>query len=151
MQNTLTIENDTLTAVYDYLGIKLEGIAELQEYDHHGLAVYEIEGQRYALGTDQEANKAARRYIEGNVWAFKAEFILDCCGLPISAGESLAKMQYEACEDANNFLLAVIKKTCGFDYFYKEAIESEGRGHFLASYDGEEIKLFGGKYYAYKL
>jgi hypothetical protein len=151
MQNTLTIENDALTALYDHLDIKLEGIAELQEHDHHGLAVYDIEGQGYALGTDQEADKAAQCCIGESVWAFKAEFILDCCNLPISAGESLAKMQYEVCENANDFLLAVIKKTCGFDYFYKEAIESDGRGHFLASYDGEEIKLFGGNYYAYKL
>jgi hypothetical protein len=151
MENVLTLENEALTALYDYLGIKIEGVAELQSWDHYGLPVYEIDGQEYAIGTDEEANSAARSYIEDSLWAFNANFILDCCGLDRSGAESLQNMQEKACEDANGFIASLIKRTGSIDHFVERAIQEDGRGYLLSRYDGEEIELLGGKYYAYKL
>jgi hypothetical protein len=51
-----------------HLGIDPQALwvlAEPQEHEHYGLAVYEIEGQEYALGTDQEADAAARDLCDG--------------------------------------------------------------------------------------
>jgi hypothetical protein len=47
-------------------------------------------------------------------------------------------MQAELCEDANELVKAVIRD---IDHFVKDAILSDGRGHFLSSYDGEENEI----------
>jgi hypothetical protein len=47
-------------------------------------------------------------------------------------------MQEKCCEGCNDFFKAIIKGTCGLDKFVEDAIEADGRGHFLAYYDGEE-------------
>lgn len=47
-------------------------------------------------------------------------------------------MQENCCESCNEFIRALIDGTCGIDEFVREAIMSDGRGHFIATYDGEE-------------
>jgi hypothetical protein len=47
-------------------------------------------------------------------------------------------MQSELCEDANELVKAVIRD---IDHFVKDAILSDGRGHFLSGYDGEENEI----------
>ncbi len=145
--------SNAVVALGKHLGIDPQALwvlAEPQDYEHHGLAVYEIEGQEYALGTDEEADAAARDYIEESLWAFTAEFILSCCGLDLSGAESLRDMQKMVCEGAQDFIASLIKKTCGLDYFVERATREDGRGHFLARYDGEEIEL-PNNFYAYKI
>jgi hypothetical protein len=124
---------------------------EEENRDHYGLSVYSIDGQEYAIGTDEEADAAAKCAIEESLWAFNAEFILGECGLDLSGAESLRDMQGKACEGAQDFIASLIKRTCGLDSFCEEAVRWDGRGHFLSPYDGEEIELLGGKYYAYKI
>jgi hypothetical protein len=144
---------DAVAALGKHLGIDPQALwvlAEPQEHEHHGLAVYEIEGQEYALGTDQDADAAARDYIDESLWAFNAEFILSCCGLDLSGAESLRHMQEKAYEGAQDFIASLIKKTCGLDYFVERATNEDGRGHFLARYDGEEIEL-PNNFYAYRI
>jgi hypothetical protein len=53
-------------------------------------------------------------------------------------------------EDANPLVEALIKD---MDHFVSDAISSDGRGHFLSSYDSEEVELrINGEYlYAYRL
>jgi hypothetical protein len=158
MTNTTEIEkhealHNAVVALGKHLGIDPQALwvlAEPQEHEHHCLAVYQIEWQEYALGTDQEADAAARDHIEDNLWAFNAEFILSCCGLDLSGAESLRHMQEKACEDANAFIASLIKKTCGLDYFVERATREDGRGHFLSPYDGEEIEL-PNNFFAYKI
>jgi hypothetical protein len=144
---------NAVAALGKHLGIDPQALwvlAEPQDYEHHGLVVYEIEGQEYALGTDQEADAAARDYIEESLWAFNAEFILSCCGLDLSGAESLRHMQEKACEGAQDFIASLIEKTCGLDYFVERATNEDGRGHFLARYDGEEIEL-PNNFFAYRI
>ena len=47
-------------------------------------------------------------------------------------------------------MVALIKKTCGLQHFIAKAVQADGSGHFLASYDGDEIDL-GGNVYAYRI
>lgn len=145
-----TATDQKLYALGEYFAAPADTITK-EDYDHHGLDVYTVNGDSYAIGTDEEADAAARDYITDTLWAFKAEFILDCCNLDRSGAESLGDMQEKAGENANAFILSLITQTCGLDYFCEEALRWDGRGHFLSPYDGEEIELLGGTAFAYKL
>jgi hypothetical protein len=54
-------------------------------------------------------------------------------------------MQSELCESANAIVKAIISD---IDEFIQDAIDSDGRGHFINSYDGEENEH--GEYYIYR-
>jgi hypothetical protein len=43
----------------------------------------------------------------------------------------------------------MVKGTCGLDSFVESAISADGRGRFLASYDGAESEENG--YYIYRI
>jgi len=100
-----------------------------------------MEDRDYSVYTDAEANEAVKEYIKESAWAFNADFILEQCELPFSGADSLKNM----CESANDFILALIEKTCGIDEFCDAAVSTNGRGNFLASYDGNEIEISTGK------
>ena len=116
-----------------------------------------IDGAEYLVLTDEEADKATREEIEGLLWAFNADFILKKTGFSdkLSSGEwtamkaALEEMQNKTCEACNEFIKGLINGTCGFDKFIEAAIEADGRGHFLASYDGEENEQ--GDCYIYRI
>lgn len=119
---------------------------EVESYDIYGLTVYSIDGEEYAIGTDDDADNAALEYIKESVWAFNAEFIADEIGhhdlLPA------IKALNEMCEDGNDGILALIEAFTTIDSFVESAISADGRGHFLSSYDGEEIEIeYANEYY----
>jgi len=122
---------------------------QLRTYDHYGLEVYSLGDKEYAIGDDKEADKVCTEYIKDTAWAFNADFILGQCGLPFSGAESLKSMQEKSCEGANDFILALIEKTCGIEDFTESAISADGRGHFLSPYDGEENEE--GGYFIYRI
>ena len=86
-----------------------------------------------------------REEIEEIVWAFNASFLQAHTGVDFNV---ITKIQ-EMCDDANEPLTAMIKD---FDHFVDDALRSDGRGHFLAGYDGEEneITFNGTTYYIYR-
>jgi hypothetical protein len=47
----------------------------------------------------------------------------------------------EQCENSNDAVLTLIEKTCGFDEFARQVVLADGRGHFIANYDGEETEI----------
>ena len=112
---------------------------EKENYDHYGLEVFSIGRKEYAVGTDSEADEACKKYIKDTAWAFRSSFICDYCNLPQELAEALESMQSKKCEGANDSILALIEKTDeGLKGFVEEAVSSDGRGHFLGRYDGEE-------------
>ena len=113
------------------------GRFEELSYDHWGLTVLDAEQGEYAIGTDEEADKAAHEYIEGSVWAFNADFLESMTDMPYEIFEALQPQ----CEPSNEPILACIERTCGIDEFVEEAINCDGRGHFLSSYDGHETDI----------
>lgn len=122
----------------------------LKSYDHYGLEVFSLGSEKYAVGTDSEADDACREYIKNTAWAFRSSFICDYCNLPQELAEALEVMQSKKCESANDSILALIKKTDeGLDGFVEEAISSDGRGHFLSPYDSEENEESG--FYIYRI
>ena len=121
-----------------------------ESYECYGLKVLSCGSAEYAVGTDEEADAACREYVESSASAFNASFVLSECGLPSELEDAIQAFQSKECESANAAIVALIEKTCGMEAFAEAAISADGRGHFLASYDGDEMELEG-NLYAYRI
>ena len=106
--------------------------------------IFESEsGEEYMVLTDDEADIEAEKNIKESLWAFNADFILKHTNFyHISTAEedqvfinSVKVMQNTLCENANGLIYAMIED---IDIFIEDAIEEDGRGHFISMYDGEE-------------
>lgn len=123
----------------------------LEESDHEEINVssynknlFEYGNQEYLVVTDEEADEETEEYIKESVWSFNASFLADQTDMPKEIFEAL-QSKYE---DGNNAVLKLIEKTCGIDEFVKEAVQLDGRGHFLSSYDGNENEE--GRFFIYR-
>jgi len=90
----------------------------------------------YLVCSDEMADQQAKGEILSNLWAFKADFLASETGLP---SEAFSCMQEKMSKDCNEAVRALVKSTCGEDSLVDAAVSANGRGHFLASYDNEEI------------
>jgi hypothetical protein len=98
----------------------------------------------YLVLTDAEADDKAREYIEDSLWAFRAEFLADFTDLPVEVFQALQSK----CEDANDPIRRMIERADGIDDFVSQAIDADGRGHFIGQYDGAENEE--GEFYIYR-
>lgn len=104
---------------------------------------FEIIGNEYKVLTDAEADEEAKEHILNDLWAFNADFILRHTEFYNTSSDredaefidSLQKLQSSICESANSIVKALI---CDIDEFITDAIDADGRGHFLSFYDGRE-------------
>ena len=105
-----------------------------------------LDSEDWICLTDEEADEKAREYILDSVWAFNSDFLASHS----DSGVQVFNILREACEDANSAILALIKDK---DNFVEDAILSDGRGHFMSSYDGEEHEVYldGEFWYCYRL
>ena len=110
------------------------------KWDHYGLPVYRINGVDYAVAdTDEDADKAARDYIEGSLWDFDSDFIARFVTKSADRDKlarALQIVQAKLCEDANDLVSVLVADR--MDDFVQEATSADGRGHFLSPYDGVE-------------
>lgn len=124
-------------ATHDELTENVDADAVYNENWH----TFEIIGNEYKVLTESEADAEAKEYIEDSLWAFNAEFILEHSKIAASEYEyneivkAFRKMQETLCESANALVKALIKD---IDDFVQDAVETDGRGHFISSYDGKE-------------
>jgi hypothetical protein len=95
----------------------------------------------YLVLTDEEADEKAKEYIRDSLWAFNVDFLMNFCDAldEPSARKAFSKMQEKLCEGANELVYALVKER--FDEFVQDAIQCDGRGHFLSHYDGEENEI----------
>jgi len=151
--NTTATEIDTkslaIRSLAKWLGVEADELEEAR-FDCYGLTVFEVGSDSYAIGTDEEADEACKSYVQDTLWAFKGEFIAEACDLPCELADGISSFNSEKCEGANDAMLALVRKTCGLNSFVRRAISADGRGHFLASYDGDEIDL-GNGFFAYRI
>ncbi len=119
-------------------------------YTHHGLPIGTRDdepGEWAYAATDDEAQTAARDNIAESWWAFRSEFL--AAHIPAlrngAARRAFDAMREKLCEDANDLVRAMLgdDETHAAD----DAIRADGRGHFLAPYDGEEVDADGGGYF----
>lgn len=106
---------------------------------------FELLGNEYKVLTNEEADNAAKEYIEESLWAFNAEFILEHSKIDVAGREyenivkAFRKMQEALCESANALVKTLVTDiNDSIDDFVQAAIEADGRGHFISSWDGEE-------------
>lgn len=127
---------DLLSNLDDVSG---EDLAEIETYTHYndGLIIT-IDGEEWVAYPDyEEAETAASEDISQLLWAFNADFLASETGLDSIIFESLQPQ----CEGANDAILKLVEATCGLESFVETAIGYDGLGHFLASYDGNELEL----------
>ena len=106
--------------------------------------------QEYLVLTEEEADERCKDYILDTLWAFNTSFLTNYISCENryedrDLEKSLVTLQ-ELCETSN----VVIKLLVGnrIDELIEDAISTDGRRVFLASYDGEEIEE--GNYYIYR-
>ncbi len=96
--------------------------------------------------SDEEADERAEEYILDSVWAFNPSFL----SYHTDTDEEVFKLLQDKCEGSNDAILRMIKDK---DYFVEDAINSDGRGHFISFYDGEEHEQYINNdfYYCYRI
>jgi len=141
---------DYIIALAEEIDVDPADITE-ETYKHYGcMTILSCGRAEYAVGTDEEAQKACVEYVKDSLWAFNASFILSECGLPLELEEGIRSMQEKQCESSNDTLLSLVEKCSSLEEFTLSAISADGRGHFLASYDGNEMDLADG-YVAFRI
>ena len=103
-------------------------------------------GDSYFVLTDQEADEYATSEIEDMLWAFDASWLAGYTGLHKVVFEALSG----GYENSNEAIMALINNAGSMAEFVQDAMDVDGRGHFVANYDGEEIELEN-DYYAYRV
>jgi len=93
-----------------------------------------IDDEDYLVLTDENADDAVREEIEQTLWAFNPSFL----SAHTNVSEEAIKKIQELYEGANDALAEMIKD---FDEFVEDAVACDGRGHFLAGYDGNEDEV----------
>lgn len=103
----------------------------------------------YRVLTDDEATDETEMKIHESLWSFNVDFLARY--VPALANPRAAKawedMLGALCEDANGLVAALVGDRLG--EMITDAIRADGRGHFLAHYDGEEIEI--GNYRIYRV
>ena len=134
-----------LQALASYLEEHRQDLEETEIYVTNNM--FELDnGEEYLVLTDQEADEYTTSEIENTLWAFDASWLASYTGLHKAVFEALA----EGYENSNEAIMVLINNAGSMDDFVQECIYADGRGHFVANYDGEEIELEN-DYYAYRV
>lgn len=109
----------------------------------------ELDGVEYLMGTDDEATEKANEMIEDSLWAFKADFLAGILECPTEAVQAIH--DNGKCEDNNETIKNWLDDK--LDILKEAAIDADGRGHFISSYDGQEheFEISGTTFYAYRV
>lgn len=140
----LNLESERLEALASYLKCEA-GDVEPSRYSDES---FDAEGAEYLVLTDDEATEKAREYCLDSLWAFSANFLVDYIEHEDRNAliESIQMIQEKQCESASPVIRAMLGSRV--DEMIQDAIDTDGRGHFLAGYDFEEGES--GKYYIYR-
>lgn len=115
--------------------------SELVEFVDEGL--FSFHTQQYLVMTDEEADVKCKYYIRESLWAFNSSFLENYCVVP----ESVLRCMQSLHEECNEAIYELVKDR--FDDLVQHAISSDGRGHFMTSYDGEETEQ--GEFFIYRM
>ena len=149
------ITDEKKRALQQFLSIPDEDIDDIKEsqWNENSLEIYNKE---YLVLTDAEADDEAAEEIKRTLWAFRSDFILHHCNNEDMdnfewdcAKEALESVQSSKAEGANGLVRALISD---LDEFINDAICEDGRGRFIAYYDGYENEevVDGVTYYIYR-
>lgn len=103
----------------------------------------------YEIYNAAVAEERVRERIAEDLWAFHAGYLADMTSLPEVIFSALSNQMNE---DASPHIRRLIDVSCGFEAFALDVIKLNGRGFYLADYDGHEqtIKVDGRFFYVYR-
>ena len=134
---------------------KVEALAQIEgvsadDIDDEGDNEYGIGKRSYLVLTDEEADERVKVYIEELLWAFNSGFIESETG--INGLGDLLDAAKDRCEGLNDAISGIVESTCGIEKFASDAVDADGRGHFIAPYDFEErdVEVRGETFYIYR-
>ena len=120
----------------DFLTFCKDNCNELTELD-----------EDYLVLTDEEADEKAKEYILDSLWAFTPNFLASATGIDLEVFDAI--QNNGRCESNNDAILSLVDDE---DALVEEAIQWDGRGHFLNPYNGQENEetVNGTKYFIYR-
>ena len=120
------------------------------EFKTMAQAKKEFSQNTHLILSNAQAQKACKEYVKESVWAFNSNFLAQVTKLNKSLFDAIK--DNNKCEDNNETILKLVNKFSSLNKITQEAISSDGRGHFLASYDGHETEIMIGKkvFFVYK-
>lgn len=151
MEETILTEEkqSKINALAHYLEVEPNEITQGQFYED----AFANGSEEYRVFTDEQADEHVREEIEYSLWAFNPDFVIKHCSNFEDMTEeefesAVSSLQYaqRGCENANGLVRALIDD---MDDFVEDAVMCDGRGHFLAYYDGAENEQDG--YYIYRV
>lgn len=114
---------------------------------------YSIDGMEYMILHEHDAMDLVEEYILETLWAFNPSFLSSVTGIDMEIFELLA--ENGECENNNEIIRRLINSASEvpMDIIVTRAIREDGMGHFLNTYDGEEIEIdtSDGYYKAYRV
>ena len=124
----------------------------VQDVVDRGDDEFSIDGSYYLVLTEDEADDKVADYIEDSLWAFTPNFLSSVTGVDSEVFEAI--QANGRCESNNDAIMSILDATnTSISEVASEAVRWDGRGHFLSSYDGEEIEVYadGEFYYCYRI
>lgn len=133
-----------IIALAEFLEVEVIDITKSDYSDN----VFEVNENEYLVLTDEEAKEETTNYINETVWAFNSDFIINhSSALDYDEpSRMIVRVIGEQCESGNEAMKKLIDD---MDEFIIDAIELDGRGHFLSSYDGVENEH--GEFFIYQV
>ena len=123
--------------------IKSALAADIERDTYWDLPVLIIDGEEWAVAEgEEEATKAARQAVEDSICYFRPDFLAAHSDVPEEVFDFFANK----CFDNNEAYKAMIYDV---DDFIDDAIDADGRGHFLNTCDSKEYEI--GEYFLYQI
>lgn len=140
-------EDHELLAIAKHADCEPDEVSE-ERFNHYGLRVFSVGRAEYAIGTDLECDEACKAYTLEALWAFNSEFLAN---YTVLTADELDSLRGDRCEDCNAAIVALVGDD--IDELVEDAIGCDGRGHFLADYDGYEydVRLADTEYFIYRI
>jgi hypothetical protein len=108
---------------------------ELTNSKHYGLPVIKIDGESFAIATEEEATKAAEKVILDSVWLMSSSWLSHI--IPLDK-EAIDAIQQTMEERANPVLRFWIRDE---QDFVRKIIYDDGRAYWISDVDGDEHDL----------
>jgi hypothetical protein len=130
----MDIEEMKIQALAKHLDLE-ETEIELIEEEWYQDNQFNYDGsQEYLVLTYEEMELEAKERILDSIWAFRSDFLIYYLKGELTT-KHIERIQKDLCEDANEVFKALLDDE---DRFVSDAISTDGYGHFLSHYDGEE-------------
>jgi hypothetical protein len=139
--------SEARVALAEHLGIDASGVTSTGDTHYEHLPTFtaiDADGREveYGVGTEEQAQDAAKLYIDENMWSMGSGFLAKETGLDVSVFLALANDSGGGEKHQENIKRMVDGLADGgSEGFVERAIEEDGRGPYLAQYDGEETEI----------